>query len=55
MPKKYSPKRRTTRRKRTAKRSGKFARKQQKAALTMVKKRYTKVFTMDVAEGLEAY
>ena len=55
MPKKYTRKRRVTRRRSTAKRSGKFARKQQKAALTYVKKRYSRVFTMPIKAGRDVY
>lgn len=46
MAKKYTPRKykRTFRRKQTQKRSSKYARRQQSAANTMVRKKYTKTF-----------
>lgn len=47
--KKYSryAKKKTYRRKRTTKRSSKYARRQQKSASTWIRKKYTKTFLMD--------
>ncbi len=41
--------------KRTTKRSSKFARRQQKSAMTWIRKKYTKVFTMEANAGTDAY
>lgn len=46
---------RTFRRKRTTKRSSKPARRQQKSAMTWIRKRYTKVFEMRVPSGGNAF
>ena len=43
------------RKKRTTKRSSKFARRQQKASMTWIRKKYTKVFTMTVPAASDAY
>ncbi len=44
----FRPKRRSFK-KRTTKRSSKFARRQQKAAMTWIRKRYTKTFVLEVS------
>jgi len=41
--------------KRTTKRSSKYARHQQKAASTWIRKKYTKVFTMDAEAGSDSW
>lgn len=48
--KRYTSKRRygIKKRKRTTKRSSKYARRQQTAAMTWIRKKYTKVFEMEV-------
>jgi len=43
------------RRKRGNKKSSKGARRQQRAANTVIRKKYTKVFLMDVEDGSEVY
>lgn len=43
----FRPKRRSFRPKRTTKRSSKFARRQQKAAMTWIRKKYTKTFLVN--------
>ncbi len=48
-------KRKTFRRKRTTKRSSKFARHQQKAAMTWVRKKYQKVITMEIPAGADVW
>lgn len=48
-------KRKTFRRKRTTKRSSKFARHQQKAAMTWVRKKYQKVITMEIPAGADQW
>lgn len=57
--KKYSryAKKKTYRRKRTTKRSSKYARRQQKAASTWIRKKYTKTFVMDAntADSFASY
>ena len=52
MPKRYTSRRRKRvfRRRKGAKRSSKFARKQQRSAMTYVKKKYTKTFVLTAAE-----
>ena len=45
----FRRKKRTFKRKRRG--SSKFAKRQQRAAMTWIRKRYTKVFTMDVESG----
>lgn len=47
----FRPKRRTFK-KRTTKRSSKFARRQQKAAMTWIRKRYTKTFVLETTGNL---
>lgn len=51
----YSKKRISRRRKRTTKRSGPAARRQQKAASTWIRKKYTKVFLMQVEAGSDVF
>lgn len=41
--------------KRTTKRSSKFARRQQQSAMTWIRKKYTKVFTMEVEAGTDSW
>ncbi|AXH76282.1 MAG: hypothetical protein [Circoviridae sp.] len=41
--------------KRTTKRSSKYARKQQKQSLGWIRKKYTKVFTMDAEQGTDSW
>lgn len=41
--------------KRTTKRSSKFASRQQKASSTWIRKKYTKVFTMDAEAGSDSW
>lgn len=41
--------------KRTTKRSSKYARRQQTASSTWIRKKYTKVFTMDVEAGTDSW
>lgn len=43
------------RRKRTTKRSSKFARRQQKASMTWIRKKYTRVFTMTAPAASDVY
>lgn len=55
MAKKYTPRKfkRTFRRKRTQKRSSKYARRQQTASNTMIRKKYTKTLVFNVSGGFD--
>jgi len=52
---KFSKKRRFPKRRSSRKGSSKGARVQQRAAMTWIRKKYTRVFTMDIREGGEVY
>jgi len=57
MKKRYTSRRRNTtfrRKKRTTKRSSKYARRQQTAAMTWIRKKYTKTFLIDAETGKES-
>ena len=51
----YRPKRRVMRRKRGHKKSSKGARRQQRAANTVIRKKYTKVFLMECEDGSDVF